>query len=195
MPISGYEKARSKVQQHLHSFLDRSGKNNGPRPISEKSALFRSMKRWESFFPGHCFPMHEMFWWMDLIDQSRRNDPQAIETAKMLLDWVEGSEAILYVPPKKDSPWCQVDLKAKIATIVGQIFHIDSIPALRIVERLSQATAERPISSSELRTIPGCWHERQVRRFLGMLPPEIKRLIQPKKGAGGGRWMVPPLRN
>lgn len=191
MPLSPFEKARRKVQQHLETFLW----SSRPKPISSKSALYRAMNHWESFFPDGCFPLHEMSDWLDLIDQSKARDVQAFETARRLLEWVKGSDAIPYVPPKQTDPWYSVDLEARTVIILGRIFHIDSIPTLRIIEALLKGSAERPIPSRDLRRIPGCGHEKQIRRLLGNenVPQEIRRLIKAKGGAGGGRWMVPPL--
>jgi hypothetical protein len=192
MPLLPFERARRNAVKHLDTYLGLRGRNGRLKPISEKSALFRAMTQWESFFPGRCLPIQELFWWLDLLDQSRTGDPKAFKTAMVLLELVEGPYTDPTLPVKEGDRWCHIDLKTRTITIAGVTTHFDHLPTLRILDELSKASDEKPVPSRNLRKITGCGHARQVGRFLDKLPAKIRKLIKSTGGAGGGRWLVPP---
>jgi hypothetical protein len=151
------------------------------------------MQKWESFFPGRCLPIHELAWWLDLVDQSRAGDPNAFVTANTLLELMKGPYADPTLPENDGDPWCHIDLIARTVTIAGETFHINHRPTLMILDALAKASEDKPVPSRNLRHLPGCGHARQVGRFLNdHLPAKIKKLIGRAPGAGGGRWLMPP---
>jgi hypothetical protein len=193
MPILPFERARRNAVKHLETYLGLPGKNGRLKPISDKSALFRTMQKWENFFPDRCFPIPEFYVWLQLVDESRAGDKNVFVTANTLLSLMKGPYVDPTLPVKEGDPWCHIELEAKTVTIAGETFHIDHRPTLMILAKLARASKDKPVSSRNLRHIPGCGHARQVTRFLNNhLPAKIKKLIGRAPGVGGGRWLVPP---
>jgi hypothetical protein len=194
MPILPFEQARRKAVKHLEMYIVLPAKDGRSKPIGEKSALFRAMQKWEDFFPGRCLPVHELFWWLDLVDQSRIRDPIAYTTARTLLEIMKGPYSDPTLPAKEGDPWCHIDLKAKTVSIAGKTTPINHRPTLMILAELAKASREKPISASKMKHLPGCGHARQIGRFLDdHLPTSIRKLVKFAPGAGGGRWLEPPF--
>lgn len=193
MPVLPFERARRNAVKHLETYLVLPRKGGSLKPVTDKSALFRAMQKWEGMFPGRCLPVHELFLWLDLVDQSRAGDQQTFATATSLLEMMKGPYANPTLPEKDGDPWCHIDLKARTVTIASETFHIDHRPTLLILAELAKGSDDKPVPSRNLRHIPFCGHARQVKRFLDdHLPAKIKKLIRQTSGAGGGRWLVPP---
>lgn len=198
--MTEFEKARREVAQRLENY----GLALRPRPVAEKSALYRAVQHWEGLFVDQELPLQELALWECFLHQSQKREPSAAKTAADLLELVKGP----YHDPALDleAPVCNqfvINEERRSVIIRGKPYRLSAENGpklLRILRFLCKGNAENPLSSSQVAKhfpgLKGRGGEKQLRRLLDReLPQEVRAWIHSREGRGGGRWIGLPKEN